>query len=39
MTPEHGCGKLRIHAENLCPRPDLNPNYMILLREELALSR
>ena len=37
MALEHKHGKLRTDAEDLCPRPDLNPNYMIVLREELAV--
>jgi hypothetical protein len=36
-TLEHKHGKLRTNAEDLCPRPELNPYYMVILREELVL--
>lgn len=47
LTYDPGNNSVRAEADlgpdavgnGLCPRPDLNPNYMILLREELELSR
>jgi hypothetical protein len=37
-TLEHEHVKQRIHAENLCPRGELRPEYMIVIQDELQLA-